>query len=230
MMNIVKEILNIKETIQTNKELKNKIKNLENQNNKLRTELDKFKKGSKKIKSKLLKEEFYCDDYFKRAQIYREELELVLKTTIPNLINEKINDHNLKEIYEILKPLDKGGFILYRAVKNMTGINIHREFYAKSCWGEFVFKNGHELLEYLEIAKFGNPEYRFQGQQEVLSNYYIDYSSNKYVNFKQELYYITIINILEHLEIQPTNFFFIDEDLETVNISLSSIIKNLYLI
>lgn len=235
-MNIIKKIFNINTFIEKNKKLEQKVLSLKNENKSFKKKIDKsnkainiLKNDNENLENEIKNEKQLTDFHYEKSQEFQKELNTIIKKVIPELINEKLTINNSKSVYEILEPLDKEGWVLYRTAKKMSKIEVSKEFYAEAATGFFDVVNGYEHLKYIEIAKFGNPKYSFQGTYEILSSYNIDYNSEEYINFKEELYYLSVINILELIN-DPNKSFTSTYPGEKFKLSISNIISKLILL
>lgn len=102
------------------------------------------------------------------------------------------------DIYEAVSPLlDSEGWIRYDIAKKMTKIDIYSHFYAEDNMGRFEMSDGNELLHWLELAKFGDIGYRFEGCYEVVDSTSLDTSQPAYLGYRVELHERTIAKLME---------------------------------
>lgn len=131
----------------------------------------------------------------------------VLQNSIENLIRNNVSS---KDIYNIIKPLDKEGWNLLSASEDITCIDdVYSHFITEDARGDFAGKNGYQTIKYVEIAKFGEKAYYEKGSYEFidLKNTTIDYSSKDYKDYQNKLYPEVIKKIINDPENIPTKEF-----------------------
>ena len=119
------------------------------------------------------------------------------KDDIKSKINNLIFVEGNEVAYHALLPLDKEGFALYHAAKQLTDVNIYEHFYTEDCQGLFEEMDGFKLKKYLEAAYLGKCEYTVSGAYEFLVRYTIDYNTDYYKNYENDVFALTIKNLFE---------------------------------
>lgn len=122
-----------------------------------------------------------------------------LNTLLEKAIKEvsKLEDH---EVYKRLQFIDPEGWSIYRASQEILKLDVFKEFIVEDSMGRFEESDGHDLIGYLEIAAFGDCTYRIVGSMhEVLDSYTIDYESQEYKAYQDELYALAAKKLMGEL-------------------------------
>lgn len=122
-----------------------------------------------------------------------------LNTLIEKAIKEvsKLEDH---EVYKRLQFIDPEGWSIYRASQEILKLDVFKEFIVEDSMGRFEESDGHDLIGYLEIAAFGDCTYKIVGSMhEVLDSYTIDYESQEYKAYQDELYTLAARKLMGEL-------------------------------
>lgn len=87
-----------------------------------------------------------------------------------NILKDYLENHRVSDLYEILQPyIDRDGFGLYHKIREKELVVEPSDyFYSEECMGIFENLMGKKLLEWAELAKFGELFYNYQGPYEIL--------------------------------------------------------------
>ncbi|MBS7528513.1 hypothetical protein KHM83_17645 [Fusibacter paucivorans] len=124
-----------------------------------------------------------------------KSLNSILEKAIKEL--SKLEDY---EIYQRLQFIDPEGWSIYRASQEILKLDVFKEFIVEDSMGRFEESDGHDLIGYLEIAAFGDCTYKIVGSMhEVLDSYIIDYESQEYKAYQDELYTLASKKLMDEL-------------------------------
>jgi FtsZ-binding cell division protein ZapB len=122
-----------------------------------------------------------------------------LNSILEKAIN-KLSELEDCEIYQRLQFIDPEGWSIYRASQEILKLDVFKEFIVEDSMGRFEESDGHDLIGYLEIAAFGDCTYKIVGSMhEVLDSYTIDYESQEYKAYQDELYTLAAKKLMGEL-------------------------------
>lgn len=108
-----------------------------------------------------------------------------------------------QQVYEHLKPWDKEQFSLYFAAKEILGIDPSDYFHTEDAMGFFEDADGAKLLQYAEIAKFAEKEWRplnSPGTYEVLDAYELRTDTQEYQQYRERLWPLAVEKVIERFK------------------------------
>lgn len=124
--------------------------------------------------------------------------EVKYQSKVRELIHNIVTEENAKQIYDIFSnnEFDEEGWAKYRTAKKMFNVNVTSYFYAEDNLGYFEEADGNKMLQWLEIAVFGDVEYKIEGCYEMVDSYNIDYESEKYLDYQAKLWVNTVQELI----------------------------------
>ncbi|MEA4954834.1 MAG: hypothetical protein VB096_04905 [Pseudoflavonifractor sp.] len=109
-----------------------------------------------------------------------------------------------EQVYEQLKPWDKEQFSLFFAAKEILGIDPSDYFHTEDAMGCFENADGAKLLQYAEIAKFAEKEWRplnSPGTYEVLDAYELHTDTQEYRQYRERLWPLAVEKVIERFKL-----------------------------
>lgn len=110
--------------------------------------------------------------------------------TLANVVKIYLKKHTITDLYALLQQyIDRDGFELYRRLQeNLLVKNPVNYFYAEECMGRFEDLCGGKILEWAELAQFGELFYKYEGPYEILDKKksYINKETAQYKQYYKE--------------------------------------------